>query len=237
MLTFELGLGGEALSLAIKHKHTQAFQSAGYESVHFPEDGKIHDDAPRATVRQYGNLSFTRVFDSSHTVGIEWPSVAFTIFNRTISGVDIASGTVRLSEDASEQYSTVGPQSVRHIRNQLLADADEEEEEGMCYTLAPSLCSQQQLEAYLRGRGRVRDYWLVDYGDGSCSPNPVEPCEPEDSQSLGGCRGCIAGTVPSYAVYIVLVVISLVVVVWSYGRSKAVALKHKYKPLQSESDT
>lgn len=153
-----------------------------------------------------------------------------------MSGVDIASGTVSFigdDDNSSEQYTTVGPQSVRDIINEVPADADEEE--GMCYTLAPSLCSRRQLEAYLKGRGRVRDYWLVDYGDGSCSPNPVEPCQAEDR--LKGCREGIIGTVPGYAVYIVLVVISVVVVVWSYARSKPLAVKYKYRPLRSRSTT
>lgn len=236
-IDLQIGLGGEALSLAIQHKHAQAFKSAGYEPVHFPGGGSnSKGKTPRARVRQHGNLSFTRVFDSSHTIGTEWPSVAFTIFNRTVSGVDIASGTVSLigdDDNSSEQYSTVGPQSVRDIINEVPADADEEE--GMCYTLAPSLCSRRQLEAYLKGRGRVRDYWLVDYGDGSCSPNPVEPCQAENR--LKGCREGIIGTVPGYAVYIVLVVISVVVVVWSYARSKPLAVKYKYRPLRSRSTT
>lgn len=227
------GLGGEALSLAFQHKEAQAFRSAGYEPVYFPEDESSASIAPRARVRQYNNLSFTRVFDSGHTVGTDWPSVAYTIFNRTVSGLDIASGKVGLHDTGN--YTTVGPPSVRQERNQLPIDATPEE--GLCYTLKPLFCSARQLEAYLTGHGRVVDYWLVAYGDGSCSPNPVEPCT-----GMGDGPSLEAGleNLPSYVIYAMLVATGLVVLAWTSTPTrnepqigKVVAVKDGYTPLRS----
>jgi hypothetical protein len=129
-------------------------------------------ETPRAYVRQHGGLSFVRVLDSGHTVNAVWPSLGFALFNRTINGVDLATGY----EDTAQHvpYSTTGPSSIEHIRNRLPTDSDLEE--GMCYVLALSFCSDSQLNAYLSGAGKVKDYWLMDYGNGTCCPNPIQPC-------------------------------------------------------------
>ncbi|OQE35434.1 hypothetical protein PENCOP_c013G01551 [Penicillium coprophilum] len=173
-------LGGEALSLSIPYKSQASFQRAGYTSVHgIQRDEK--GEVPRAYVRQHGGFSFVRVLDSSHTVNAVWPSLGFAIFNRTLDDVDLATGYEDLTKSAL--YSTSGPSSIQHITNKLPADSDSEE--GMCYVLALSFCSNSQLNAYLKGKGRVIDYWLVDYGNGSCSPNPIQPCRKSNS-GFGG---------------------------------------------------
>ncbi|EHK26502.1 uncharacterized protein TRIVIDRAFT_133697, partial [Trichoderma virens Gv29-8] len=164
-------LGGEALSRSIPHKNIQAFQDAGYQAVCFPpmdtnERDRGGNGIASAYVRQHGNLSFTRVLDSSHTINTDWPSVGFTLFNRTLTGTDTATGLIPLRHQEEEKsiYSTQGPTSTWHIKNRLPIDS--KEEQGMCYVLALSFCSDRQLNAYLSGRGTVRDYWLLDFGDG-----------------------------------------------------------------------
>ncbi|KAG8408977.1 hypothetical protein J3458_019984 [Metarhizium acridum] len=162
-------LGGEALSLSFPHKHADAFRHSGFQSIRLPagaEDGVAY-------VRQRGNLSFVRVLDSGHTVNTAWPSVGFTVFNRTARRVDVSTGCVDLDQ---VDYSTKGSTSTWHVRNALPVEAGNGE--GMCYTLALSFCSHRQLNAYLTGSAVVQDYWIVDYGDGTCSPNPVRPCKP-----------------------------------------------------------
>lgn len=180
-----LGLGGEALSLAIRHKQSQKFKNAGYQDIDIPleatdKDKRTIDIAPVAGyVRQHGNLSFARVLNSGHTVNIDRPGVGFTLFNRTIVGVDMATGLTPLLEQSQAQllqgvYSTQGQSSIGHIKNKLPIDAYETQ--AMCYALALSFCTDEQLNAYLAGRATVRDYWLLDYGNGTCIPNPIEPC-------------------------------------------------------------
>ena len=174
-------LGGEALSLAIASTSSRyvasakkgGFSGAGYQSMIIPGG----DRNGRAYVRQHGNLSFTRVLDSGHTVNTAWPAVGLAVFHRSVEGVDIGTGLVSLNSQAATKeapYSTQGPSSTWHIKNELPSNAYDEE--GMCYSLALSFCSDHQLNAYLKGNARVKDYWVLDYGDGTCSPNPVEPC-------------------------------------------------------------
>ncbi|RYP57809.1 hypothetical protein DL769_009259 [Monosporascus sp. CRB-8-3] len=177
-------LGGEALSAAIPHKYAGEFRSAGYEAVQVPALGAISEKTNTksivsAYVRQHSNLSFTMVLNSGHTVNTAQPSVGFAIFNRTIAGVDIASGMVSVGNNSGpvvnqSLYFTQGPRTIRHLKNTPPAVAHDEE--GMCYTLALSQCSERQLTAYLTGKALVRDYWVVDLGDGTCSANPIQPC-------------------------------------------------------------
>ena len=54
------GLGGEAISLAINSSIKADFHSAGYANI-TTKGGHVG-----GTVRQYGNLSFSRVFSAGH---------------------------------------------------------------------------------------------------------------------------------------------------------------------------
>jgi len=54
----KLGLGGEAVSLAVKYKDSAAFKAAGYQDL------KVNASYVGGLVRQVGRLSFTRVFDA-----------------------------------------------------------------------------------------------------------------------------------------------------------------------------
>jgi hypothetical protein len=59
-LTSQTGLGGEAVSLAIKSQVSNGFHSAGYADIH---TNATHIGG---SVRQYGNLTFSRVYDAGH---------------------------------------------------------------------------------------------------------------------------------------------------------------------------
>jgi carboxypeptidase C (cathepsin A) len=90
-------LGGEALSLATNFLAADKFQKAGYTPL--IADGKRYGDT-----REYGQLSFTRVFDAGHMVPFYQPEAALAIFNRTINGLDIATGAHKIHD----AYSTNG---------------------------------------------------------------------------------------------------------------------------------
>jgi hypothetical protein len=53
-----VGLGGEAVSVAVKYKDSAAFKAAGYQDL------KVNASYVGGLVRQVGRLSFTRVFDA-----------------------------------------------------------------------------------------------------------------------------------------------------------------------------
>ncbi|CAG8956639.1 hypothetical protein HYFRA_00011950 [Hymenoscyphus fraxineus] len=85
-------MGGEAISLAVA-----AQTSASYAS-RFPAAGY----APIITnatyiggvVRQYGNLSFSRIYDAGHTIPSSQPETAFEVFARIITGTSVSTGEI-----------------------------------------------------------------------------------------------------------------------------------------------
>lgn len=89
--------GGEALSLATNFSRAAEFQNAGYAPLMV--GGKRYGDT-----REYGNFSFSRVFDAGHMVPFYQPEAALAMFNRTIHGFDIATGEQKIHAN----YSTYG---------------------------------------------------------------------------------------------------------------------------------
>ena len=89
--------GGEALSLATNFSGATGFQNAGYAPLMV--GGKRYGDT-----REYGNFSFSRVFDAGHMVPFYQPEAALAMFNRTIHGLDIATGEQKIHAG----YSTFG---------------------------------------------------------------------------------------------------------------------------------
>jgi carboxypeptidase C (cathepsin A) len=53
--------GGEAISLVVEYTHSQEFRSAGYEPM-------VVDGTEYGEVRQYGNFSFARIYESGHEI-------------------------------------------------------------------------------------------------------------------------------------------------------------------------
>ncbi|ETN43791.1 uncharacterized protein HMPREF1541_11115 [Cyphellophora europaea CBS 101466] len=90
--------GGEVLSLGTNYTNAEKFASAGYESLMV--DGKHYGDT-----REYGNFAFTRVFDAGHAMPFYQPEAAYAMFERVITGKDLASG----EHDIKDDYATSGP--------------------------------------------------------------------------------------------------------------------------------
>ena len=80
--------GGEAISFSI------AAQAAGYSPFYTAgyADIVINTTYIGGAVRQYGNLSFSRIYDAGHLIPAYQPETAFTVFTRIISGTDISLG-------------------------------------------------------------------------------------------------------------------------------------------------
>jgi carboxypeptidase C (cathepsin A) len=79
--------GGEAISLVVEYTHSQEFRSAGYEPM-------VVDGTEYGEVRQYGNFSFARIYESGHeipfyqrTLAIQPLSSLNLIFSSPASGM------------------------------------------------------------------------------------------------------------------------------------------------------
>ena len=106
--------GGEATALAAKWAHRADFADAGYQElqgVTTPED----EGGLGAVVKQYGQFSFSRVFDAGHTVSAYAPETVYRIFERTLMGVDVVTG----EKSIEGGYHTEGPKTSWEWRNQL----------------------------------------------------------------------------------------------------------------------
>ncbi|KAL2012769.1 hypothetical protein VTN00DRAFT_294 [Thermoascus crustaceus] len=97
--------GGEAISLAANYSDADKFRAAGYApmTVNGIEYGET---------REYGNFSFTRVYEAGHEVPYYQPIAALQLFNRTLFGWDIATGNTKIWED----YRTEGSPKATHTQ-------------------------------------------------------------------------------------------------------------------------
>ncbi|KAJ9628173.1 hypothetical protein H2204_009433 [Knufia peltigerae] len=104
--------GGEATAKAASWKHQNGFVStAGYQEL----QGLVSKNAKTGVVKQFGQLSFTRVFDSGHSVSAYAPEAVFRVFNRTTFGKDVVSGQKVVGDD----YHTTGPTDSWGWRNKM----------------------------------------------------------------------------------------------------------------------
>ena len=80
--------GGEAVAFSIAAQSISylPFYTAGYADI------VVNNSYVGGVVRQYGNFSFSRVYDAGHLIPAYQPETAFTIFTRIIMGTDIATG-------------------------------------------------------------------------------------------------------------------------------------------------
>lgn len=88
-------IGGEAVANEIG---APGFSTAGYVDLS-TSDGVVHGQ-----VKQSGSFTFVRVYEAGHEVPFYQPLASLAIFERAISGVDIATGTVAVSDN----YQTIG---------------------------------------------------------------------------------------------------------------------------------
>jgi hypothetical protein len=140
---------GEAVSLAINYTHSTSFRFAGYSPI------VTNSSYIGGQVRQYGNLSFSRVYESGHEVPSYQPETAYQIFNRALFNKDIATGEVDTARNGS--YATEGPSDTLAIKNEM-----PKPEIWFCYTLDTGTCTDEQIEMLKTGNATVKDWILVD---------------------------------------------------------------------------
>jgi carboxypeptidase C (cathepsin A) len=83
-------MGGEAVSLAANYTHSSEFRSAGYAP--FVVNGTEYGES-----RQFGNFSFTRVYEAGHDVAFYQPVAALELFRRVLGDLAVSDGSVKVS--------------------------------------------------------------------------------------------------------------------------------------------
>jgi len=174
--------GGELLSLAIPYANATSFASAGYADV------VVNDTYVGGQVRQFGNLSFTRVYEAGHEVPAYQPETAFRIFQRALFNFDIATGNVSTIENPG--YASKGPSDVSSILNEPVTLPG-----SQCYVLDRDQCTEEQWETVMNGTALVKNWIVVDantsylfpelFGNGTSpangtmkpSPSPSTPAQ------------------------------------------------------------
>jgi len=180
--------GGELLSLAINYTDTDAFHAAGYAPVY------VNSSYIGGQVRQYGNLSFTRVYEAGHEVPAYQPETAYKIFTRALFNYDISTGNV--STAATPDYATKGPADVYNITNEPVHLPG-----SQCYVLDRDQCTAEQWATVEDGTALVKNWIVVDantsflfpdLANGTTPGNSTKPSgtgTPSPSQSIGAASG------------------------------------------------
>lgn len=148
-------VGGEAASLAVPYSQAAAFAAAGYAPLITTTTTKTTTNGAstktKGMTRQYGNFSFTRVFQAGHEVPRYQPRAAYEIFRRATFGLDVPTGRVVTGDD----FATAGPRDVWDMKGVPPAPM-----KPRCYILQPTTCVPELWEKVLAGAVTVRD-WLV----------------------------------------------------------------------------
>jgi carboxypeptidase C (cathepsin A) len=137
-------MGGEAISLAVAAQtsasYASRFPAAGYAPI------ITNASYVGGVVRQYGNLSFSRVYDAGHAVPAYQPETAFEIFARIMSGTSVSTGEII----NPSQYNTTGPLNATFT--QTLPDSPA----NTCYLRnVGSTCNENQKNMILNQKGTV----------------------------------------------------------------------------------
>ncbi|KAK2746801.1 hypothetical protein FQN57_002843 [Myotisia sp. PD_48] len=139
-------MGGQAVSFSVAasssspSSYISSFNQAGYAPV------VINETHVGGMVRQFGNLSFTRVYDAGHFVPYYQPETMFTLFTRVIRGVDLSSGQeVDLSTFRTEgEANTTATNSAPPLAKPT------------CYVRKiGDTCTLEQIEKLSRGEGSI----------------------------------------------------------------------------------
>nr|AJD23205.1 serine carboxypeptidase [Onygena corvina] len=160
--------GGELTSLAINYTGTRGFHSSGYAGI------QVNSSYVGGQVRQYGNLSFSRVYEAGHEVPSYQPETALEIFHRALFNKDIATGTIDTSTaPGGKLHSSTGPESSFGFKNKPPT-----QHVHFCFVLDTSTCTQEQLRSVENGTAIVRDWIVVDSNSTSLFPDVVGTATP-----------------------------------------------------------
>ncbi|KAI9896131.1 hypothetical protein N3K66_009031 [Trichothecium roseum] len=144
--------GGENVSLSVDFPGAGEFRSAGYEPI------VTNSTYQGGWVRQHGNLSFSLIRQAGHGVAAYQPGTLARVFERAMSGRDVATGTIDLGENP--YYTTGGPIGIADVVEDVPPY-----EKNVCFVRqAPITCTDEQLEALVDGMADVLDWVVVSPG-------------------------------------------------------------------------
>lgn len=145
-------VGGEKSSLAIPWKYQREFgEEAGYALLSVGKRGET-----KGLTRQWGNLSFTRVFQAGHEVPAYQPEAAYEIFRRATAGLDVATGTTTVGDE----YRTEGPGDAWGWREALPKSP-----KSRCYVWKPETCTADVWKKVVKGKAVVKDGFVMEEDD------------------------------------------------------------------------
>ncbi len=139
-------MGGEAISLAVAAEPPGGVAPSVY-AVQFPQAGYapiiVNNSYVGGEVRQFANLSFSRIYDAGHLVPAYQPETAFQVFARVIKGTSLSTGDI-----VEASYATNGTQF--SDRKAKLPPSPP----NTCYIRnIPSSCTSDQISAIEAGEG------------------------------------------------------------------------------------
>ena len=155
-------LGGEAISLAVAAQTSPAYASlfpaAGYAPI------IVNTTYIGGVVRQYGNLSFSRIYDAGHSVPAYQPETAFQVFARIMTGTSLSPGA---AIDLSV-YNTSGPLNSTYT-NSLPASPS-----ATCWLRnIPNTCNNDQKDMIINNQGVIINGILYDASSDWSSPGSM----------------------------------------------------------------
>ena len=144
-------IGGENVSVSVNFAYADRFRAAGYADL------ETNSSYVGGQVRQYGNFSFSRVYEAGHQVPAYQPETAYVIFNRSLSNLDIATGRISALQNGSF-YRTEGPSSTWPIKNKV-----PEKPAPTCYIWSlENTCTDEQIDGIINGSALIRNYIVMD---------------------------------------------------------------------------
>jgi carboxypeptidase C (cathepsin A) len=180
------GLSGPP-PIPVLNPYADAFPAAGYADI------VVNSTYVGGAVRQFGNLSFSRIYDAGHLVPYYQPETAFTVFTRIIQGTELSTGDI---VDLST-FSSEGPRNATHT-NKVPDQPD-----PTCWVRAwNSTCTSDDTKAMLAGDGVVAN-GIFYQDDSSVSlprssvragipGSPMSVASDDSSQATGGASSSTA---------------------------------------------
>ncbi|OLN85280.1 Carboxypeptidase S1-like protein B 2 [Colletotrichum chlorophyti] len=172
-------LGGEAASLSLAWQagpvYGRNFSAAGYAPI------IVNDSYIGGAVRQFGNLSFSRIYQAGHSVPAYQPETAFQVFARVIMGTSVSTGDqVNLAN-----FNTSGDAHATHT------DKLPESPAATCWLrYLQASCSDDQVDMLKRGEGAVINGVLYsassDWPLATQAPTSTQPAASSSSTVLTG---------------------------------------------------
>lgn len=153
-----------AVAAATATPYATGFPAAGYAEI------VVNNTYVGGAVRQYGNLSFSRVYNSGHFVGYFQPETAFAIFTRVIQGTNVATG-----EDIDlSTFGSTGPANATFTTSATYSPTP------TCWVRAwNQSCDAAESEAMFEGQG------MVEYGRFFLQPTDTSSALPSSTIAVG----------------------------------------------------